>query len=151
MVRVCCRPLTWDEEAEEIFCKQLGSLTVAVPCSCGGLELTREVSWTYLAEVCWKYSMGERKQSRKFLECVEDYFLIQLMREPARGSAWLNLSADLANQGGPSGLEMNKCDVHLQKGSEGESGELKAYWPDLGAREDHGTGHLECCPAACAR
>lgn len=72
------------------------------------------------------------------------------MREPARGSAWLNLSADLASQGGRSGLEINKCNAHLQEGPEGASGELQACQPDLGAREGHGTGHFECCHAVCA-
>lgn len=44
MVTVCCRPLSRDEEAEEMFYKQLGSLTLASPCSCAGFEFTREVS-----------------------------------------------------------------------------------------------------------
>lgn len=72
------------------------------------------------------------------------------MRKPARGSAWLNLSANLANQRCPSGLEVNKCDAHLQEGPEGASGELQACQPDLGAREGHGTGHLGCCHVVCA-
>ncbi|XP_076186852.1 uncharacterized protein LOC143156778 isoform X2 [Aptenodytes patagonicus] len=29
--------------------------------------------------VCWKYNTAERKQSRRFLECVEDNFLTQLV------------------------------------------------------------------------
>lgn len=78
-----------------------------------------------LPEVYWKYDTGERKQSRKLLECVEDNFLTQLVREPARGSAWLNQSADLANQGGPSGLEVSKCGAHLQEGPETGSGEMR--------------------------
>jgi len=40
-----------------------------------------------LADVCWKYSTAERKQSRTFLECVEDNFLMQLVREPTREGA----------------------------------------------------------------
>jgi len=35
-----------------------------------------------LPDVCWKYNTVERKQSRRFLECVEDNFLTQLVREP---------------------------------------------------------------------
>ncbi|GAB0182802.1 mitochondrial enolase superfamily member 1 [Grus japonensis] len=31
-----------------------------------------------LPDVCWKYNIAERKQSRRFLECVEDNFLTQL-------------------------------------------------------------------------
>ncbi|GAB0177924.1 hypothetical protein GRJ2_000257700 [Grus japonensis] len=44
-----------------------------------------------LPEVCWKCNTVERKQSRRFLECVEDYFRTQLMREPAREGAPLDL------------------------------------------------------------
>lgn len=94
--------------------------------------------------------MEESKLLRKFLECVEDNFLTQLVRESAKDGAWLNLSADPANQGGSSGLEINKRNAHLQEGPEGASGELQTCQPDLGAREGRGTGDLECCHAACA-
>ncbi|GAB0185523.1 hypothetical protein GRJ2_001017600 [Grus japonensis] len=32
-----------------------------------------------LPDICWKYNTAERKQSRRFLECVEDNFLTQLV------------------------------------------------------------------------
>jgi len=35
--------------------------------------------------------MAERKQSRNFLNCVEDNFLTQLVSEPTRGGASLDL------------------------------------------------------------
>jgi len=44
-----------------------------------------------LPDFCWKYSTAERKQSRRFLECVEDNFLTQLVGEPTRGVASLDL------------------------------------------------------------
>jgi len=44
-----------------------------------------------LQDICWKYNTAERKQSRKFLECVEDNFLTQLVSEPTRGCASLDL------------------------------------------------------------
>jgi len=37
-----------------------------------------------LPDICWKYNTAERKQSRRFLECVEDNFLTQLVSEPTR-------------------------------------------------------------------
>lgn len=37
-----------------------------------------------LPDVCWEYNTTERKQSRRFLECMEDKFLMQLVREPNR-------------------------------------------------------------------
>ncbi|KAK4828902.1 hypothetical protein QYF61_001460 [Mycteria americana] len=39
----------------------------------------------------WKYITAERKLSRRFQECVEDNFLTQLLSEPARGGASLDL------------------------------------------------------------
>ena len=41
--------------------------------------------------VCWNYKMAQKKQSRRFLECMEDNFLMQLVREPTRGAAPLDL------------------------------------------------------------
>jgi len=38
----------------------------------------------------WKYNTAERKQSRRFLECVEDNFLTQLLRECTRGITLLD-------------------------------------------------------------
>ncbi|PKU30494.1 rna-directed dna polymerase from mobile element jockey-like [Limosa lapponica baueri] len=50
-----------------------------------------------LPDVYWKDNTAERKQSRRFLECVEDNFLAQLMLNmPTRISALLHLL--LANQ-----------------------------------------------------
>ncbi|KAK4832410.1 hypothetical protein QYF61_022545 [Mycteria americana] len=42
-------------------------------------------------DVCWKYNTAERKQSRRFLECVEDNLLTQLVSEPTREVALLDL------------------------------------------------------------
>ena len=44
-----------------------------------------------LPDVSWKYNTAERKQSRRFLECVEENFLTQLVREPTRDGAQLDL------------------------------------------------------------
>ena len=38
-----------------------------------------------------KYNTAQRKQSERFLECVEDSFLTQLVQEPTRGGALLDL------------------------------------------------------------
>ncbi|KAK4832281.1 LOW QUALITY PROTEIN: hypothetical protein QYF61_021680 [Mycteria americana] len=38
-----------------------------------------------------KFNTAERKQSRRFLECVEDNFLTQLVSDPTRGGASLDL------------------------------------------------------------
>ncbi|KAM6364377.1 importin-11-like [Pluvialis apricaria] len=54
--------------------------------------------------VCWEYNTAEREQSRRFLECVKDNFLTQLVKEPAREGAFLDLL--LVNREGLVGDEM---------------------------------------------
>ncbi|KAK4824103.1 hypothetical protein QYF61_010623 [Mycteria americana] len=44
-----------------------------------------------LPDVCWKYNTAERKQPRRFLEHVADNFLTQLVSEPTREGAPLDL------------------------------------------------------------
>ncbi|GAB0193476.1 hypothetical protein GRJ2_001812900 [Grus japonensis] len=41
--------------------------------------------------ICWRDNSAERKQSRKFLECVDDNFLLQVIEEPLRRGAMLDL------------------------------------------------------------
>ncbi|GAB0199287.1 mitochondrial enolase superfamily member 1 [Grus japonensis] len=43
------------------------------------------------AVICWRDNAAERKQSRKFLECVDDSFLLQVREEPMRRGAMLDL------------------------------------------------------------
>ncbi|KAJ7428003.1 hypothetical protein WISP_02267 [Willisornis vidua] len=44
-----------------------------------------------LPDVFWKCNTAERKQSRRFLDCVEDNFLTQQVSAPAREAAPLDL------------------------------------------------------------
>ena len=37
-------------------------------------------------DICWIYNTADREQSQRFLECVGDHFLTQLVTQPARGS-----------------------------------------------------------------
>ncbi|GAB0187131.1 hypothetical protein GRJ2_001178400 [Grus japonensis] len=76
MVGVCCRPPNQDKEADKIFYKQLGKVSQS-------LALVFLGNFN-LPDVCWKYNAAKRKQSRRFLECVEGNFLTQLVSEPAR-------------------------------------------------------------------
>ena len=41
-------------------------------------------------DICWKYNTAQKKQSGRFLEGMEDNFLLQLVREPTRGGALLD-------------------------------------------------------------
>ena len=42
-------------------------------------------------DICWNYNTAEREQSERFLECVGDNFLTQLVNESTRGSKVLDL------------------------------------------------------------
>ncbi|GAB0204681.1 hypothetical protein GRJ2_002933700 [Grus japonensis] len=42
-------------------------------------------------DICWRDNAAERKQSRKFLECVDDNFLLQVVEEPTRRRTMLDL------------------------------------------------------------
>ncbi|GAB0204525.1 mitochondrial enolase superfamily member 1 [Grus japonensis] len=42
-------------------------------------------------DICWRDNAAERKQSRKFLECVDDNFLLQVTEKPTRRGATLDL------------------------------------------------------------
>ena len=42
-------------------------------------------------DICWDYNTAQRKQSKRFLGRVEDSFLTQLVREPTRDGALLDL------------------------------------------------------------
>ncbi|KAK4818426.1 hypothetical protein QYF61_012960, partial [Mycteria americana] len=83
LLGVCYRPPNQDEDADEAFYKQLAGVSQSLV-----LVLMGDFN---LPDVCWKYNIAERKQSRRFLECVEDNFLTQLVSEPTRGGASLDL------------------------------------------------------------
>lgn len=56
-----------------MFCRQLGEVS-QLP----ALVLMEDFS---LRDICWKCNTAERKQSRRFLECVEANSLTQLVRD----------------------------------------------------------------------
>jgi len=83
LLGVCYRRPNQDEEADEDFYKRLAEVSQSL-----ALVLMGDF---YLPDICWKYNTAERKQSRRFLECVEDNFLMQLVNEPTRAGASLYL------------------------------------------------------------
>ncbi|KAK4816201.1 hypothetical protein QYF61_012666 [Mycteria americana] len=83
VVGVCYRPPNQDEETDELFYKQLGEASRSL-----ALVLVGDFN---LPGVCWKYNTAERKQSRRFLECVADNFLTWLVSEPTREGASLDV------------------------------------------------------------
>ena len=42
-------------------------------------------------DICWISNMARHARSRRFLQCVEDSFLMQVVEEPTRGGVLLDL------------------------------------------------------------
>ncbi len=63
--------------------RQLGEVSRSLP-----LVLVWDFNFP---DICWIYNTADREQSQRFLECVGDNFLTQLVREPMRGSNILDL------------------------------------------------------------
>lgn len=68
MVGVLYRPPNQDKQADEVFYKQLTEISLSL-----ALVLVGNFN---LPNVCWKFNTSEKKQSRRFLECVEENFLV---------------------------------------------------------------------------
>ena len=85
LLGICYRPPDQDEEADEVFYKRLAEVLQSLALALVGARTFN------LPDICWKYNTAERKQSRRFLECVEENFLTQLVSEPTRGGASLDL------------------------------------------------------------
>ncbi|GAB0210120.1 mitochondrial enolase superfamily member 1 [Grus japonensis] len=80
---VCYRPPDQGDRADEALYRQIG----AASCS-QALVLMGDFNHP---DICWRDNAAERKQSRKFLECVDDNFLLQVTEEPMRRGAMLDL------------------------------------------------------------
>lgn len=64
-----------DEDTDEVFYKQL-------------VEVVQSPVFVLMEDfldTCWKDNTALRRQSRRFLECVEDSFLTQLVSESSGG------------------------------------------------------------------
>jgi len=83
LLGVCYRPPNQDEEVDEVFYKRLAEVSQPL-----ALVLMGDFNLPYIG---WKYNTAERKQSRKLQDCMEDNFLMQLVSEPTRGGASLDL------------------------------------------------------------
>ncbi|GAB0202608.1 hypothetical protein GRJ2_002726400 [Grus japonensis] len=80
---VCYRPPDQGDGADEALYRQIG----AASCS-QALVLIGDFNHP---DICWRDNAAERKQTRKFLECVDDNFLLQVTEEPMRRGAMLDL------------------------------------------------------------
>ncbi|RMB97132.1 hypothetical protein DUI87_26416 [Hirundo rustica rustica] len=72
-----CYPPNQEEEVDNLFYKQLENVS-------GSSALVLEGGFN-LPDICWKLNTAEKRQSRKFLECMVDNFLSQLVGDPPGG------------------------------------------------------------------
>ncbi|GAB0183467.1 hypothetical protein GRJ2_000812000 [Grus japonensis] len=82
-VGVCYRPPDQGDRADEALCRQIGAASHSQ-----ALVLMGDFNHP---NICWKDNAAERKQSRKFLECVDDSFFRQVMEEPTKRVTVLDL------------------------------------------------------------
>lgn len=75
IMEICYRTPNQNEPANEMFCKQLEVSWPLAHCLIGTFNFP---------EVCWKYTTAKSKLCWRFLQCVEDNFLRQMVRQPTR-------------------------------------------------------------------
>ncbi|GAB0202565.1 hypothetical protein GRJ2_002722100 [Grus japonensis] len=83
IVGVCYRPPDQGDVGDEAFYRQIG----AASCS-QALVLMGDFNHP---DICWRDNAAGHKQSRRFLECVDDNFLLQVIEESTRRGATLDL------------------------------------------------------------
>lgn len=83
VVGVCCRPPDQVEPVDEAFLLQQREVSRSQ-----ALVLMGDFSYP---DICWDSSTAGGTQSRRFLESVEDYLLVQALDGPIRGEALLDL------------------------------------------------------------
>ncbi|KAF4798215.1 hypothetical protein TURU_068295 [Turdus rufiventris] len=71
LLGVCYCPPNQGEEVDNLFHKELDNIS--------GSSAIVLVGDFNLPNICWELNTAEKRQSRKFLECVEDNFLTQLI------------------------------------------------------------------------
>ncbi|KAK4823212.1 LOW QUALITY PROTEIN: hypothetical protein QYF61_027359 [Mycteria americana] len=81
LLGVCYSLPNQDEEADEAFYKQLAEVSQSL-----ALILMGDFN---LPDICWKYNTAGRKQSRRFLERVQDNFLTQLKESQGESPSFI--------------------------------------------------------------
>ncbi|TRZ10882.1 hypothetical protein HGM15179_016231 [Zosterops borbonicus] len=71
LLGVCYRPPNQEEEMDNLFYKQLENVS--------GSSVLVFAGDFNLPAICWELNTAEKRQSRKFLESVDDNFLLQLV------------------------------------------------------------------------
>jgi len=76
-------PHDQDEQEDEALYRHIGEAS----CS-KALVLTGD---SIHPDICWRDNTAGHRQSRRFLECIEDNFLLQVTEKPTRRGAMLDL------------------------------------------------------------
>ncbi|TRZ26699.1 hypothetical protein HGM15179_000470 [Zosterops borbonicus] len=95
LVGVCRRPCNQDEEVNELFFKQLADTSQV-----SALVLLGDLN---LPDVSWKLNTVERRQSRKFLECLEEKFLTWVTTTPCNATSWSRVTGKFPSEKGHGG------------------------------------------------
>ncbi|KAM6334154.1 LOW QUALITY PROTEIN: cytosolic phospholipase A2 gamma [Alca torda] len=82
-VGVCYRLPDQDDRPNEAFYRQIGATLHSL-----ALDLMGDFSHP---NICWRDNTAGHKQSKKFLECINDSFLLQVVEEPIRRGTMLDL------------------------------------------------------------
>ena len=80
---ICYRPPDQEEPVDEELCRQKGKASHSQ-----ALVLMGDFNHP---DICWSDGTAQHKQSRRFLDCVEDNFFLQAIEEPTRRGAVLDL------------------------------------------------------------
>ncbi|GAB0188870.1 hypothetical protein GRJ2_001352300 [Grus japonensis] len=126
---VCYRPPDQGDQADEALYRQIGAALRSQV-----LVLMGDFNHP---DICWRDNAAELKQSRKFLEYVDSNFLLQVIEEPTRRGAMLDLI--LTNKEGLVGDVKLKgslgCSDHemveIQGPQGSEEGVQQAHYPGL--------------------
>ena len=65
-------------------------------------------------DICWIYNTADREPSQRFLECVRENFLTQLVKEPNGGSKILDLLS-VKREGLVGVVKAGDCDIVIMK------------------------------------
>ncbi|GAB0182655.1 hypothetical protein GRJ2_000730800 [Grus japonensis] len=83
IVGVCYRPPNQEDQADEALYRQIGAASHSQ-----ALVLMGDFNHP---GICWRDNTARHKQSRRFLECIDENFLLQMTEEPRRRGAMLDL------------------------------------------------------------
>ncbi|GAB0188484.1 hypothetical protein GRJ2_001313700 [Grus japonensis] len=83
IVGVCYRPPNQEDQKDKALYRQIGAASRSQ-----ALVLMGDFNHS---NICWRDNTARHKQSRRFLECIDDNFLLQVIEKPTRRGVMLDL------------------------------------------------------------